>query len=64
MRHTHKVTIRRGPTRFPGIGSEADQMGIRRETLYRYLTGKWPMPDKTRQRYEAIKAKSRRRSAA
>lgn len=39
-------------------------MGIRRETLYRYLTGKWPMPDKTRQRYEAIKAKSRRRSAA
>lgn len=64
MRHTHKVTVRRGPTRFPGIGAEADQMGIRRETLYRYLTGKWPMPKQTRLRYEAIKVGKTRRSAA
>jgi hypothetical protein len=39
-------------------------MGIRRETLYRYLSGKWPMPASTRRRYEQIKALSQRRSAA
>lgn len=64
MRHTHKVTVHRGPTRFPGIGEHAARMGIRRETLYRYLSGKWPMPASTRRRYEAIKALSQRRNAA
>lgn len=64
MRRTHKVTIRRGPTRFPGIGEQAARMGIRRETLYRYLSGKWAMPASTRRRYEATKALLARRSAA
>lgn len=30
--------------RFPGICSDAAALGVRRETLWRALTGKWELP--------------------
>ena len=46
--------------RFPGIVEIAREMGVRRETLWKYLTGYWPMSAKTRSRYERAKAKVER----
>lgn len=40
--------------RFPGICRRAKAVGIRRETLWKYLTGVWEMPAGTRARYEAV----------
>lgn len=45
--------------RFPGICRHARAMGIRRETLWRYLAGEWEMPASTRARYEAVLARER-----
>ena len=58
------TVTRRGATRFPGIGAIALQMGIRRETLYRYLAGKWTMPATTRKRYERAVATHNKSTAA
>lgn len=51
-----KVAKKSGP-RFPGIVAIAREMGVRRETLWKYLTGYWPMSARTRARYERAKAK-------
>lgn len=51
-----KVAKKSGP-RFPGIVAIAREMGVRRETLWKYLTGYWPMSHETRRRFERAKAK-------
>lgn len=53
--HSEKATPKYTPwnPRFPGICRHARAIGVRRETLWKYLTGVWPMPAGTRARYEA-----------
>jgi hypothetical protein len=41
--------------RFPGICSDARALGIRRESLWRYLSGDWEWPAVTKRRYELVK---------
>lgn len=41
--------------KFPGIVADAKALGIRRETLWRYLNGDWPFPAATKRRYNALK---------
>jgi hypothetical protein len=48
-----------GYVRFPGICRHAAMIGIRRETLWKYLSGFWPMPMNTRARYERVLASER-----
>lgn len=48
---------RRGPTKFKHIGSDATKLGVRRETLYRALTGEWKLPGLLR-RYEQLKRRA------
>jgi hypothetical protein len=45
----------RAPNRFPGICSDAKALGIRRESLWRYLSGEWSWPVVTKRRYELLK---------
>jgi hypothetical protein len=52
LKHSGKSKQKRSKTRFPGICETAQAMGIRRESLWRYLTGVWQMPASTRVRYE------------
>ncbi|EIP99473.1 hypothetical protein OpiT1DRAFT_03991 [Opitutaceae bacterium TAV1] len=52
LKHLEKPIRKPARTRFPGICRTAAAMGIRRETLWKYLTGHWQMPAATRVRYE------------
>ena len=49
-----RKTIKRGPTRFPGIGEDAERLGVNRVTLYRVLVGQWRLPGLAR-RYASLK---------
>ena len=53
-----KRTLRRGPTKFPGIVKDAKALGVNRATLYRVLTGEWAQLRSLRARYESLKSKS------
>lgn len=49
-----KVTWKRGPLKYPGISRHAEELGVQRSTLYRYLEGIWEFPPETKRRYEEI----------
>jgi len=49
--------------RFPGICADAAALGVRRETLWRLLTGEWKLPS-LRSRYEELKSDQAKARAA
>jgi hypothetical protein len=52
----------RGPTRFPGICSDAVALGVNRRTLHRALKGDWHLPGLLA-RYHALKRKQLKEAA-
>jgi hypothetical protein len=52
-----RTPIQRGSTRFPGIGRDAERLGVNRVTLYRTLTGAYRLPGLA-SRYAELKRKA------
>ena len=57
MKTNRRTLVRRGPTLFPGIVSDAKALGVNRATLYRVLTGEWTHLAGLKRRYETLKRK-------